>query len=223
MTGVTITRNIINQGSGEAILGINLQDKTAAGIGYPNANISNNVILNADSQGMRLDNLKNSTVANNVLLQTGGKPPSVLLRTGRQPYAQAMGGNRNTLSGNYWNVLDDVSTNVTCGSCGSPDPTNVLSNNKNVQMTNASAPNYYTSSLVSTVSNMSSASAIYSYVQGHITYDNRARTLAEERQGSQLLAGLGAISDSVREISSSGFDRVMVFVLAFVQTIRDLL
>lgn len=64
---ITITNNIMLQGEGAAILGIYLDDD-GTGLGYTNATIQNNVLHNGDSQGIRLEHVMDSLIANNTLL-----------------------------------------------------------------------------------------------------------------------------------------------------------
>jgi parallel beta-helix repeat protein len=68
---ITITNNVLEQGSGVAPLGIYLDDN-ANKLGFTNVKIEGNVILNGVGQGIRLENVSNSVVDNNTLLQTSG-------------------------------------------------------------------------------------------------------------------------------------------------------
>jgi len=70
-TDIKIINNVIEQGDGEAILGIYLDDNANA-MGFSNATISNNLIMNGNGQGLRLENVFNSKVTDNTLLQTSG-------------------------------------------------------------------------------------------------------------------------------------------------------
>ncbi len=65
---ITIRNNFFEQGNGEAMLGIYLDDNTN-NLGFKNVDISNNLILNGNAQGIRLENVK-GVVANNTLVQT---------------------------------------------------------------------------------------------------------------------------------------------------------
>jgi len=70
-TDIQITNNTIDQGSGTAILGIYLDDNGHK-LGFTGVNIANNLIMNGNRAGVVLEDVSNSNVANNVLLQTSG-------------------------------------------------------------------------------------------------------------------------------------------------------
>lgn len=70
-SNITITNNHISQGDGVAILGIYLDDN-GNNLGFKNVNISDNVILNGNAQGIRLENTFDSKIQENVFLQTSG-------------------------------------------------------------------------------------------------------------------------------------------------------
>jgi Ca2+-binding RTX toxin-like protein len=70
-TNITITNNHISQGDGVAILGIYLDDN-GNNLGFKNVNISDNVILNGNAMGIRLENTFDSKITENVFLQTSG-------------------------------------------------------------------------------------------------------------------------------------------------------
>lgn len=70
-SNLTITNNVIEQGTGEALLGIYLDDNRNA-LGFTNVTISDNLIMNGDHQGLRLENVYYSKITDNVLLQTSG-------------------------------------------------------------------------------------------------------------------------------------------------------
>ena len=70
-TDIKIVNNVIEQGDGEAILGIYLDDNANA-MGFNNVTISNTLIMNGNGQGLRLENVFNSKVTGNTLLQTSG-------------------------------------------------------------------------------------------------------------------------------------------------------
>jgi Ca2+-binding RTX toxin-like protein len=70
-TDIRIVNNVIEQGEGEAILGIYLDDNLNK-LGFSNVTISNNLIMNGNGQGIRLENVFDSQITNNTLLQTSG-------------------------------------------------------------------------------------------------------------------------------------------------------
>lgn len=71
-TGIVITNNFIQQGGGTALLGIFLEDNTS-GFGYSGVQISGNVIHNGNAQGLRLENVRDSIIFGNTLIQTAGE------------------------------------------------------------------------------------------------------------------------------------------------------
>ena len=70
-SGLVITNNFLAQGDGTAVLGIYLDDNNN-GLGFTNSQISGNVVYNGESQGLRLEDVVNSSVDGNVLLQSSG-------------------------------------------------------------------------------------------------------------------------------------------------------
>jgi len=81
---ITITNNLLEQGSGVAPLGIYLDDN-ANKIGFTNVKIEGNVILNGVGQGIRLENVSQSVVDHNTLLQTSGtnkQGPGIIVADG---------------------------------------------------------------------------------------------------------------------------------------------
>ncbi|WP_165843969.1 right-handed parallel beta-helix repeat-containing protein [Phenylobacterium kunshanense] len=81
---ITITNNVLEQGDGEAILGIYLDDN-ANKLGFTNVDISNNLIMNGDHQGIGLENVANGRVVDNTLLRSSGTSkdaPGILLTKG---------------------------------------------------------------------------------------------------------------------------------------------
>lgn len=74
----TITSNLLEQGAGAATLGIHMDDQKT-GLGFAGTTIASNVILSADTQGVRLENV-GGFVTGNTLLQPGpGKPPQIII------------------------------------------------------------------------------------------------------------------------------------------------
>lgn len=62
---ITIRNNWLEQGTGDAMLGIYLDDNQR-GIGFANVRIENNLIFNGDFQGMRLENVR-GVASNNTM------------------------------------------------------------------------------------------------------------------------------------------------------------
>lgn len=86
---LSVCDNFAEQGDGTPILGIYLDDN-GQGVGFKNARIDQNLIHNANFQGLRLEHVYGSTALNNVLRLPPGAPmpnakirPSILLRTGK--------------------------------------------------------------------------------------------------------------------------------------------
>lgn len=75
--GIEIVNNTIDQGSGVAILGINMEDNS--GLGFDGVNISDNLVVNGNSQGVRLEHVFNATVTGNTMVEVGGKAPGILV------------------------------------------------------------------------------------------------------------------------------------------------
>lgn len=111
------TGNFISQGDGTAVLGIYMDNNTNP-TGFTNVLIENNVILNGNAQGLRIEDVNGLVVRQNTLVQSSGGPqdaPQMYLDTGTHNviitgniYAGANGpafdhavANNITLSGNY--------------------------------------------------------------------------------------------------------------------------
>lgn len=83
-SGLVIRDNYLAQGSGTAVLGIYLDDNSN-GLGFAGTQITGNVIYNGNGQGMRLENLMNSKIDGNVLLESSGElkvGPTIMARDG---------------------------------------------------------------------------------------------------------------------------------------------
>ena len=78
--GVLIINNTIDQGDGTAILGINLEDNS--GFGFTGVKIAGNLIINGNSQGVRLEHVFDSTVTGNIMVEVGDKAPGILVTHG---------------------------------------------------------------------------------------------------------------------------------------------
>jgi len=70
MSGVSISDNLLEQGTGKPMLGIYLDDNLT-GLGFPGAIIANNTIVDGTGQGLRLENVSNAQVTHNTLLWSG--------------------------------------------------------------------------------------------------------------------------------------------------------
>lgn len=145
---IVITNNLIEQADGQAILGIYLDDNTN-GLGFKNVDISDNVILNGNFQGLRLENVFDSTVTDNTLLQTSGAAktaPGILLRSGSHD---------NEISGNITSTVDAT---------GNGDVSNKIGDNVIVQTGSASASGYYTLDLAKLFADYDGVAGIYATV-----------------------------------------------------------
>ncbi len=67
-SNIVISNNFLEQGTGQALLGIYLDDNRN-NLGFKNVSISNNLILNGNAQGVRLENVSGS-ISGNTLVQT---------------------------------------------------------------------------------------------------------------------------------------------------------
>jgi len=143
---ITISNNLIEQGTGTAILGINLQDRTPA-IGYTNVAVQNNVILSGNTQGIRLENVTGSVIQDNVLLQTSGgakAAPGIVYGAGT--------------SG------DDISNNVLASVSGllkTDVGPNSIHDNTFVQAANPDLAGFYGAGLVSLLQSLGGGAAAY--------------------------------------------------------------
>jgi parallel beta-helix repeat protein len=141
-TDIKITNNTIEQGSGTAILGINLEDATHKT--FTGVTISGNVIANGDNQGLFVADLVHSTVTNNLLLQTSGASHDA-------PGIVMIGASADTtVSGNY----AAFSSNKT-GSLAN------IHDNPVIQGVDPSAAGYYSPALLGQVEASSTTAAAY--------------------------------------------------------------
>jgi VCBS repeat-containing protein len=134
-SNIVISGNNINQGTGVAILGINLEGAQSS-LGFQNVTVSNNNIVDSNYQGIRFQNVFSSRISNNVLVQSGTSDqtqPSILLR-GAAHNIQVV----NNIAGN---------TSDTTGSVGTI--ANTLLHNLIVQNSDPGQPGYYAQSFVS--------------------------------------------------------------------------
>jgi Ca2+-binding RTX toxin-like protein len=143
ITNLTITNNVLDQNNGTAILGIYLDDN-GYGVGYKNVNISNNLILNGNSQGIRLENVDNSHVIDNVMMKSDSsqlKSPGIVVTSGSSDVL---------LKGNYASFVSVDSSSSRISTDG----------NFAIQTSDPHARGYYQSSDILKVDAMSAKDAI---------------------------------------------------------------
>lgn len=149
---ITITNNLMEQGDGVPILGIYLDDNLNK-LGFEGVKISNNVILNGDGQGMRLEYVLSGAVTDNTLLQTSGTPkdaPGIYVTDGSHDL---------TITGN---VTDDIV--VYNGA------TAVVRDNIVVQNVDPTLAGYYGAALVDQADNLTDVAAIRSLVMTALSH-----------------------------------------------------
>ncbi|GAB4577009.1 MAG: hypothetical protein Tsb0019_03750 [Roseibium sp.] len=81
---ITITNNVFQQGEGEALLGIYLDDNGNE-LGFENVVISGNILYNGNRQGIRIENGDGVVIESNTLLQSSGDEfdgPTIILKDG---------------------------------------------------------------------------------------------------------------------------------------------
>lgn len=79
---IIIRDNLIDQGDGEPMLGIILGDRSAADVGFTNAEISGNIVNNGHNVSISVDIADGVTIRENTLLQSSGGPkeaPKILI------------------------------------------------------------------------------------------------------------------------------------------------
>ncbi|RMF37244.1 MAG: PKD domain-containing protein, partial [Alphaproteobacteria bacterium] len=125
LSNITITNNFFDQGKGHPILGI-LFDSSGNPTGFANVDISDNVFFNANALGMSLNNVHNSRIANNTLLDSRGDDLD-------QPGIYLAGGNSNIA------IIDNIAGYVSAGGgTGITEQGTLL-----VQRTNPYGANFY--------------------------------------------------------------------------------
>ena len=113
---IVIRSNLIDQGQGDPILGIYLDDK-GNGLGFTGVVIEDNTILNGNAQGIALERVQ-GTVRRNVLAQTSGTPkqgPSLLLREACDVVVEA-----NDMPDTYGTVAKAAAGGVYCENVARP-------------------------------------------------------------------------------------------------------
>jgi Ca2+-binding RTX toxin-like protein len=207
-TDIQITNNTMTQGSGAPILGIYLDDNTNK-LGFTNVTVSNNMLANDNGQGIRLENVFNSKIIDNTLVQTGTgakDAPGVLITSGSHDLS---------VSGNITSYV-----NTMTGSTANAHDNTLV---QNLDKTKAG---FYDDSLVSKLSGLGAAGAhqvavdtlsatkMFVATQADMMSFNTAATLsttvgfkeAAHGAGSQIVMG-GAGDDTL--VGSSGNDTVV--------------
>jgi hypothetical protein len=141
-TNIVITNNLLDQSDGTSILGIYLDDNTNH-IGFSNVSINNNTVMTGVSQGMRLENVSNSDVSNNLLLDAVG--------ANRHAPGIVTDGSASTL-----NIHDNVTALVS----NNPNSSAFLHDNTIVQDIKPAGAGYYTADLVTLARQLDPATAI---------------------------------------------------------------
>ena len=111
---IVIRDNFFEQGDGEPILGIYLDDN-GLNQGFTNVVIEDNLLHNGDTQGIRLENVDGALIQNNTLLPTttdGSREPGIVI-TGGSSDIQLV---NNVLSGIYGPDWDNAGSNNITGS-----------------------------------------------------------------------------------------------------------
>jgi Ca2+-binding RTX toxin-like protein len=145
---IKITNNLMEQGKGQAVLGMWMQ---GGGAGYTNVQISGNAILAGNFQGIVLSEVTGGVVDHNTLLQTSGSTfdtaPSILL---------AVGSEKISVHDNITSAYNDQS-----GSTGVL--ANTASNNTIVQKFDPTKAGYYTNDLIAKSEASHDISGLYGY------------------------------------------------------------
>ncbi len=153
-TDIKVTNNLMEQGSGTAVLGMWLQ---GGDIGYTNVVISGNTFLNGNFQGITIWDVTGASIDHNTLLQTSGSDyksaPGILLSGGSESIS----------------VHDNITGSVNDQSGSTGALANTLSNNTLVTKWTATAAGYYSSALVGVVDAMADHSSIFSYVLSQLS------------------------------------------------------
>jgi len=169
-TGIRIVNNVIDQGDGHPILGIYLDDN-GANIGFSNATIKGNLVLNGNGQGMRLENVFNSIVSDNTLLQTSGTFKNA-------PGIKLAGGSHDL----------QVTGNIAAYVVDSADlASNILSGNFVVQQWEPDGDGYYDADIVDLLGSFTTTLAARSYF-----LDNLGDIVGTTDTGLKLIAASSA-------------------------------
>lgn len=169
---IQITNNTINQGSGVAILGIYLDDN-ANNLGFTGVTISNNLIMNGQAQGLRLENVVNSAVTDNTLIQTSGtakEAPGIYITSASHGL--------------------DVSGNVTAYATNLLNSTANIHDNLLVQDKDPALAGYYSPNLVTQAAAAATLASAHQLLLGAV--DVGLRLQAASGTGQALGGGGGA-------------------------------
>jgi Ca2+-binding RTX toxin-like protein len=180
---ISIKSNFFSQTNGDSILGIYLDDNNY-GIGFNNVDISDNVILNGNMQGISLENVTGGTINNNTLLQsTGGlrDGPTVILTDGTKDIS----------------IHDNIlSQPVTFTDTAGPASTTTQGNNLVVQIHDPSAAGYVGNLFVNAlVSGTPTLADLQGLPNGLVQKLGVGSSLTEYHPSA--IAGSGVIADSV--------------------------
>ena len=182
---ITITNNVLEQGTGVAPLGIYLDDN-AHKLGFTNVKIEGNAILNGAGQGIRLENVSSSVVDNNTLLQTSGtvkNAPGIMVADGSHDV---------DVSHNLASYVLNNTTGVIA--------TANIHDNTIVQAWDATAAGYYSSAVLSHVEHLASTSGAYQYVLQHLSGSLAGSTRAAAAATSSAAAtSYAAAASSARD------------------------
>ena len=135
---ISIYGNVMEQGDGAPLMGIYLGGNNAlAAPGFTNVRIENNAIIGGHFQGMRLENITNSVIADNTMIGVTGSTvvPGLVFA--------AMGGKNNIIEGNIFGSVSNVSPTV--------DATNTYVKNYVAQNLNPGSAGYYNPALFTTI------------------------------------------------------------------------
>lgn len=172
--GIQILNNTLEQGGGTAILGIYIDDDRT-GLGFSGLKIANNLILNGNAQAIRLENVFDSFVTDNTLLQTSGT-------TKDAPAIRLHDASHNVLvSGNIAGVVSDVS-----------GLSNTLRDNLLLQRFDSAKAGYYTSSLIDEVDDLSPTAAHDAVLADFTTDAPSLKLSVASDAGGTLNGGAGA-------------------------------
>jgi parallel beta-helix repeat protein len=147
-TDITIVNNTLDAGKGVPPLGIYLDDNNNH-LGFSHVSIANNLILDGVGQGMRLENVFDSSVTGNTLLQTG--------EVSRHTPGIAVVGSHNL----------DISGNVTAFAANSAGSTANIHDNIIVQNTVPTGLGYYSPAFVQQVSAAADPTAAHAFFLGN--------------------------------------------------------
>jgi len=175
---IVITGNILAQGAGAPVLGLWLEGGTA---GFTNVTISGNAIEGGDHQGIQLFDVNGGHVTGNTLLQTSATTaaPAIILQPGAANIE---------VSGNLTSAVSDAGMGATG---------NTVHDNTLIQDVNSAAGGYYTASLVSQVSGLTSAGDVYSTVAHGVTAAAAAAPSGPAVTASSLLTTTGTTGHAV--------------------------